>query len=197
MRQVPLDVGEAIGKLKAVVCLDALYPDAPACMPPDQPFEKIDRGIGGLFRVSGQETQAGELVNGSVLKQAQLRVCDTLTGHDLHIHLNALARIDHLLIGVRMIDSFLLLWRKRPQFAHDPGGGCSRAEAVDATVLPYLGLDYGGAYPRSASTMPLCADWGDCGVAGTGRLGIPRCHPIWPSRSRCTTGFCCTFGWHG
>ena len=58
---------------------------------------------------------------------------NTLAGHHLHIDLNALARIGHLLIGFRMKDSFLLLWRKQPRFAHDPE---QALQAAGITSLP-------------------------------------------------------------
>ena len=65
--QIPPAVGETVGEFQAVVGLDALHPDAPAGIPFEQPSEEIGRGIGGLLRVGGQKTQAGELVNGGVL----------------------------------------------------------------------------------------------------------------------------------
>ena len=73
-REVPLAVGETIGKFKAVIRLDAFHADTSACIPLEQLFQEIRRGIGGLLWVGSQEAQASELVNGSVLKQAQLRV---------------------------------------------------------------------------------------------------------------------------
>ena len=104
-------VGKAVGEFKAVVGLDTLYPDTPAGIPLEQPFEKVSGRIGGLLRVSGQEAQSGKLIHGSVLKQAQLRVRDTAAGHHLHIHLNALSRIGHLLIRLGPISRLLLyLW---------------------------------------------------------------------------------------
>ena len=66
-REIPLAVGETIGKFKAVVRLDALHADSSAGIPLEQLFQKIRRGIGGLLRISGQEAQACELVNSSVL----------------------------------------------------------------------------------------------------------------------------------
>ena len=60
-------VGETIGKFKAVIRLDAFHADSPACIPLEQLFQKIRRGIGGLLRVGGQEAQACKLVNSSVL----------------------------------------------------------------------------------------------------------------------------------
>ena len=61
-----------------------------------------------LFRVGSQEAQAGELVNGGILVQTQLRVCDTPAGNDLHIYLDPLTGIGHLLIGLRFVRFFLL-----------------------------------------------------------------------------------------
>ena len=66
-RQVPFTVGETIGELKSVVCLDTLHPDAPAGIPLEQLFQEIGGGTGGLLRVGGQEAQACKLVNRSVL----------------------------------------------------------------------------------------------------------------------------------
>lgn len=40
-RDISFAVGKTVGELKAVVGLDALYPDAAACIPPDKPLEKI------------------------------------------------------------------------------------------------------------------------------------------------------------
>src|SRR5699024_1344595 len=65
--EIPLAVGETIGKFKAVVRLDALHADSSAGIPLEQLFQKIRRGIGGLLRISGHEAQACELVNSSVL----------------------------------------------------------------------------------------------------------------------------------
>ena len=73
-RKIPLTAGESIGKFKAVIRLNAFHADSPAGIPLEQLFEKICGGIGGLLRVGGQEAQAGELINGGVLKQAEFRV---------------------------------------------------------------------------------------------------------------------------
>ena len=74
---VLLSVGKAVGELKAVVRLNALHPDAPAGVPLDQPFEEVSGGIGGLLRVSRQEAQTCEFVDGSILEQTQFRVSNT------------------------------------------------------------------------------------------------------------------------
>ena len=111
---------ETVGELNAVVGLNALHSDTPAGIPLDQLFQEIGGGIGGLFRVGGQEAQTGELVNGSVLVQAQLRVCNAAAGDHLHIHLDALAGISHLLVGLWPVDRFLLFGWKQSQLSHDP-----------------------------------------------------------------------------
>ena len=108
--QIPFAVGEAVSKFKTIVCLDTLDPDAPTGIPLEQLLQEIGRGIGTLFRVGSEETQAGELVNGCVLKQAELRVCHTFAGYYLHIHLNPLARIGHLLVRLGFVRLFLLDW---------------------------------------------------------------------------------------
>lgn len=66
-RELLLAVGETVGKFKAVIRLDAFHADTSACIPLEQLFQKIRRGIGGLLRVGSQEAQACELVNSSVL----------------------------------------------------------------------------------------------------------------------------------
>ena len=95
---VPLAVGKTVGELKAVVRLNAFYPDAPAGIPLEQPFQEVGGGVGALFRVGCQKAQAGELVDGGILEQPQLRICNTPAGHYLHIHLDTLAGISHLLV---------------------------------------------------------------------------------------------------
>ena len=65
--KIPLAVGEAIGKFKAVIRLDTFHADSSVGVPLEQLFQKICGGTGGLFWVSGQEAQAGKLVNSSVL----------------------------------------------------------------------------------------------------------------------------------
>lgn len=73
-RDILFAVREAVGKLKSVVSLNTLYPDSPACVPFYQFFQEISGGVGGLFRIGGQKAQPGELINGSVLEQAQFRI---------------------------------------------------------------------------------------------------------------------------
>ena len=48
-RQISSAVGEAIGERKAIVCLDALYPDSSAGIPLEQPFEEIGRRGGAVL----------------------------------------------------------------------------------------------------------------------------------------------------
>ena len=118
-REIPLAVGETIGKFKAVIRLDAFHADTSACIPLEQLFQKIRRGIGGLLRISGQEAQTGELINGGVLKQAQFRVSDAAAGDHLHIYLDTLSGIGHLLVGLWLVGRFLLFLWKQSQFSHD------------------------------------------------------------------------------
>ena len=66
-REIPLAVGETIGKFKAIIRLDTFHADSPAGIPLEQLFQEIGGGTGGLLRVGGQEAQAGKLVNGRVL----------------------------------------------------------------------------------------------------------------------------------
>ena len=118
--QIPFAVGKAVCKLKAIVCLHTLHPDAPACIPLHQLFQEISGGIGRLFLVCSQEAQTGKLVNCSVLKQTQFRVCDTALRNNFYIHLNSLTGIGHLLIGLGRIGFFRLFTGKQSQPPHDP-----------------------------------------------------------------------------
>ena len=117
--QIALAVGETVGELEAVVRLDTLHFYAPAGVPRPQLAQEVRRGIGGLLRVGRQETQPCELVDGGVLEQAQLRICDTAAGDDLDIYLHALAGIGHLLVRLRLVRIFGLFGRKQPHFTHD------------------------------------------------------------------------------
>ena len=116
--KVTLGVGETVGEFKPVISLDAFHPNAPAGVPFHQLFQEIGRGIGGLLWIGGQEAQTGELINGGVLVQTQFRVCDTTTRNHLHIHLDPLAGIGHLLIGLGFVCLFLFCGRKHTQFPH-------------------------------------------------------------------------------
>ena len=118
--KIPLAVGKTVGELKSIVSLDTFHLNTPAGIPFNQPYKEVGGGIGGLFRVGGQEAQACELVNGCVLVQAQLRVSDAATGDHLHIHLDTLAGIGHLLVGLWLVGGFLLFRLEQAQLSHDP-----------------------------------------------------------------------------
>ena len=83
---VPFTVGKTVGKFKIVVSPDTFYSDASAGIPLPQSLQEAGGGAGGLLRISRQEAEPGELVNGSILKQAQLRVRDAAAGNNLHFH---------------------------------------------------------------------------------------------------------------
>ena len=116
--QVSLAAGKMVGELKPVVRLDALHSYSPAGIPLEQLFAEIRRGIGGLLRVCGQEAQAGELVNGGVLVQAEFCGCDTLSRNYVHIHLDSSAGIGRLLIELGFVCLFLLSRRNQAQLPH-------------------------------------------------------------------------------
>ena len=117
---IPFAVGKTVCKFKTVVGLDTFHANAPAGIPLDQAFQKVGGGIGRLLRIGGQETKPGELVNGGILEQAQLRVCNTFSGDNLHIHLNPFSRTSHLLVRFWRISLILLLLWEHPQLTHDP-----------------------------------------------------------------------------
>ena len=72
-----------------------------------------------MLRIGRQEPQTGELVDGGVLEQSKLRICDTGSGNHLHIHLNALTGVGHLLIKLWFVCFFRLFWRKHTHFTHN------------------------------------------------------------------------------
>ena len=117
--QIALAVGEAVGELEAVFRLDTLHFYAPAGVPRPQLAQEVRRGIGGLLRVGRQETQPRELIDGGVLEQAKLRICDTSAGNDLDIHLHTLAGIGHLLVRLWLVRIFGLIGRKQAHSAHN------------------------------------------------------------------------------
>ena len=67
-RNIPFGVGKTVSKLKAVVSLDTLDVNTSASIPLDQPFEKISRGVGGLFGVGSEEAQTSELIDSGILE---------------------------------------------------------------------------------------------------------------------------------
>ena len=151
-RQIALAVGKTVGKFKAVVRLDTFHLYASAGVPRPQLPQKVSRGIGGLLRIGGEEAQARELVDGGVLEQAKLRVCNTFTGYDLHIHLNAFSGMGHLLVRLGFVRLFRLFGRKHPLYesrgTDSPGSGYSRAAADGAKARSYQASDFGGACHR-------------------------------------------------
>ena len=60
-RKIPFTVGKTIGKLKAVVCLDAFHPDTPACIPLKQLFQEISGVVEQFgFGVGAEDGFSGE-----------------------------------------------------------------------------------------------------------------------------------------
>ena len=116
-------VGKAIGKLKAVVCLDAFNGNAAPTEPGSRFFKEVGGGVGALFLVGRQEAQAGELVNGGVLKQTQFGIGNTITRDNFHIHLYPLAGVGHLLVGLGDVHLFRLGSRQQFQSPHDTEKG--------------------------------------------------------------------------
>ncbi len=118
--RVFLRIGETVGEFKAVVGLDTLYGDPPAFVPGHRPAEEIGGGISALLGVSIEETEAGKLIDGSVLKQAFFWVRKAFERDYLHVNLNPLPRVGHLLVGLGLVRILGLGRRKHSQLAHDP-----------------------------------------------------------------------------
>ena len=113
--QIALAARKAIGERKAVIGLNTLDGNAFAGKLPGDLAWKVRGGKGALFLVSAWNPVAGIPVNGGVPIQLSLRACNTASGYDLHVDLNALAGILHLLVGL------LLLCLCRPPFpSHHP-----------------------------------------------------------------------------
>ena len=90
--------GEAVCELSAVVRLDALNGAGEGF---HKVFHKQGRGIGAVFLKSLHKTPSGILVNGGILEEMlsdYLTVYKAGRGDELHIHLNALPGMVHLLI---------------------------------------------------------------------------------------------------
>lgn len=131
-----LAVGEAVSKLKAIVCLNTFHMDSPAGVPFHQALEEVSGGIGRLLGIGSQKAEPGKLVNGSVLEQTQLWISNAAARDYLHIYLDPLSGIGHLLVRFWGMSFFLLLLRKHTQLSHDakqalgPAGIASLPEAV-------------------------------------------------------------------
>ena len=103
-----------------------------------------------MLRIGGEEAQPRELVDGSVLKQAQLRVCNAAARDDLYIHLDALSGIGHLLVRLWLVSLFGFWIRKHPQPSHH-AKQAFRTACIAATsqTMPQFdhatGSDSGGA----------------------------------------------------
>ena len=119
-REILFAVREAVGELKSIIRLNTLHLDASASIPLYQATQEVGGGVSRLLWISPEETKAGILVNGSILEQSQLRVCNTPPGHYLHIHLDPLTWVIHLLVGFWRIPLFLFLFRKHTHPPHHP-----------------------------------------------------------------------------
>ncbi len=102
-------MGKSVREFKAVICLDTLNPDTFFPELSDYFAQEQVRGIGALFRVSAQDPVTGILVNGSVLKQAQVRIRNALAGNDFHIDLDPFSGVSHLMVGLWSVGGFFLL----------------------------------------------------------------------------------------
>lgn len=110
--KIPPAGGKAVAELKPVVCLNTLYPNTSASVPSDQFVQEVGGGVGGLFRVGSQKAQTDKLVNNG--EQSKLRGRHASVWHHLHVHLDPLTEIGHLLIRFGLVGFFLLSHRKQP-----------------------------------------------------------------------------------
>ena len=66
-RDIAFAVGKAIGKFKAIICLNAFNMNALASIPLHKPLKKICRRKCRLLRISSQKAKSSKLVYGGVL----------------------------------------------------------------------------------------------------------------------------------
>ena len=95
--------GEPVRELGSVVCLDALDFSGKCLY---QMIHKPGGRVGTVFFKSLYKTPSGILINGSVLEKLlpdDLAVFEASRGNKFDVHLDALSRIVHLLIGFRNI----------------------------------------------------------------------------------------------
>ena len=138
--KISFAVRETVGEFKTVVGLDAVHMNAPTGIPGSHFSEEIRRGVCRLLRVSRKEAQTGKFINGSVLKQPQIGIGNTLAGYNLNIHLYAFTGISHLLIGLRLVSIFGFGGRKHIEFSHDAEKAL-RTASVTALFKPVPKLD--------------------------------------------------------
>ncbi len=197
---VSFAVGKTVSKFKTVVSLDTFHMDTLAGIPLHHPFQEVSGGIGGLLRIGCQETELGEFVNGGILEQAKLRICDTAARECLHIHLNLFSRTSHLLVRFGCVSLFLLLLREHPQFAHDTKQALGPASiaALFQTVPQLHQTELGIAAAHISDQLQLRIGMLVWMAVRTPRLAArDSMLPFQRARrSRYKTGSCCTSDWH-
>ena len=67
-----------------------------------------------MLRVGGEKAQLRELVDGSVLEQTKIEICDAAARNDLYVHLSALSGIGRLLIRLWFCKPFWVLGPEHP-----------------------------------------------------------------------------------
>ena len=118
--------------------------------------------------------------------------------NDLYVHLNALSRMGHLFVRLWFVSLFWFWVRKHPQPSHH-AKQAFRTTCIAASSQTMPQFDHAQRWISAAHvTNELqfgfrVLIWMTVRAVWTGRPGMPRFHPSAASRSRCTTGFCCTF----
>ena len=117
-RNVAFGIGETVGKLKSVVRLNTFHDHAFSAKGFNNAPQEMCRRIGTLFGVSSQNAVSGVFIDRRILIELQFRVCDSGSGHDLYVNLDALAGVLHLFIGLGRVflPGFFLL---RQSFASE------------------------------------------------------------------------------
>ncbi len=115
-------VGEAVGKLKTIVSLNAFHFETFSFEFIDNPEQELIRRISGLFRISTQDPITGILVNSGVLEQAKFWISDAFTRNDFHINLDSFPGMSHLLIRFGLVGILLFDCYKPFAFQYPPEG---------------------------------------------------------------------------
>ena len=103
---IAFTVGKPIREFEAIIRLDALNLYPSLLKPNDHILQEVRGRVGALLWVSTQVSYSGILVYGGVLKQPFAGICKAVARDNLHVDLDALAGMRHLLVGLGCVFLF-------------------------------------------------------------------------------------------
>ena len=83
--KISFTTGKAICECKTVISLNTFHFDSMFSIPSNHLLEKISRRIGVLLWIGSEKSQTGELVNRSIMEQAQVWICNTAAWNNFHV----------------------------------------------------------------------------------------------------------------